>query len=232
MAWTRSLRRKSDHAMRATCVLVASGKDAPALTKLPFGLRGHRGAHSSCKCRSILPVWCRRHVFFHGCSQLCHATPHDASSRRAQRGRRHSGREAADYDGDLIGETSAMVKTCCRSFPATACQPDIQPAAICKDEADFQPDNVGAAYCDTYDPDRFPDRASCEADGFSWVEVTCEQMRKKWDSRKHVAFSEASKQHMCEHFRLDGTTVDQLMAEPSRHCCATRPTPATRTSRK
>ena len=98
-----------------------------------------------------------------------------------------------------------MVKTCCRSFPATAFQPDIQPAAICKDEADFQPDNVGAAYCDTYDPDRFPDRASCEADGFSWVEVTCEQMRKQWDSRIHVAFSEASKQHMCEHFRRDGT---------------------------
>lgn len=80
---------------------------------------------------------------------------------------------------------------CCRSSPATICEPELKPVTPCKDMSDFSPDNVHYIHCT-----ELPEITSsvCTAAGCSYEdshhscicqdEVTCEAAGGKWHHEK------------------------------------------------
>ncbi|CAE7797059.1 unnamed protein product [Symbiodinium sp. CCMP2592] len=129
--------------------------------------------------------------------------------------------EYGSYES-LKMSTDWAARQCCSSWPKSFCEPTAKFASICKDDADYRPDNEISGHCEG-DNTPYKDERGCVAAGYKWRSRTCHEELSSQSVEWHKAVVEATESGTCSSHIFLGTPIEDLIAEPSRKCCASAP---------
>eukprot|EP00435_Cladocopium_sp_Y103_P046734 s1155_g13.t1 len=132
-------------------------------------------------------------------------------------------------------------KQCCRSKPATICEPDLKPMTPCKDESDFQPEKIlsmwcelsaqipaadcGAFGCASHGDYCYCETAtSCEAAGGKWMTTTCrDDFLGSQDRVLIKALNAAANGTNCNDLDVHGASLTDSISWSAQTCCSSWP---------